>query len=122
MNHLLCLLSFDKKRGNVEYHRLLNLLDSDVYHPNDTDVKEKWMDEGADNLSRPRTNLTKAGSVGEFLQSVACPSEIKNFKRLISALETFERESGMKISSNADGDFLIPLGPDLKASLKFFMP
>ena len=81
------------------------------------------------------------GSVGEWLFKAACPSEIANFKRFIACLERFERESGMKIQLTPGGftqtlvylliylliiiynigNFKVPLGPDLQASIKFNM-
>lgn len=60
------------------------------------------------------------GSVGELLYSHSCPSERKNFRKLILCLEEFERMSGMK-ATPTDTGFVIPLGPDLKASINFSM-
>ena len=59
------------------------------------------------------------GSVGEFLANTACVSEIKSFKKLIASLENFERESGCRITQSENGTMIIPLGPDLKATLTF---
>ena len=59
------------------------------------------------------------GTVGEWLTKSACPSEVKAFKKLISALERFEREAGTTITTEADGSLSIPLGPDLKATINF---
>lgn len=63
-----------------------------------------------------------SGSVGEWLKKSACPAEIKNFKLFVSCLEKFERDSGMKISLKEDGGFLVPLGPDMRANISFFLP
>jgi hypothetical protein len=60
------------------------------------------------------------GSIGEWLHRKACPAEIENYKTLISCLEIFERESGLRISAQPNG-FDIPLGPDLRAKLKFYV-
>lgn len=116
IHRLFSSLSFDKKRGNVEYLKLSSILEP-MKTPSKASAEEKWHDSPDD---EPDSRDIKSGSVGEFLQRGACPAEIKNFKRLIAALERFERDSGMKLAPTDDG-FVVPLGPDLRASIKFFM-
>ena len=62
------------------------------------------------------------GSVGAWLKQSACPAEIKNFQSFVACLERFERDSGMKINLKEDGGFTVPMGPDLRASISFYMP
>ena len=62
----------------------------------------------------------KRGSLGDWLQNAACPAEIKNFRRFIQVLEEYERISGMKCVPQENG-FTVPLGPELKANISFFM-
>ena len=48
--------------------------------------------------------------------NAACVAEQRNFKLLMSALDKFEHESGMRVHVGKDG-LVIPLGPDLQATL-----
>lgn len=57
-------------------------------------------------------------SIGNWLSNNSCPSEINNFQLFIKCLENFEKQSGLRIKANDDG-FLIPLGPDLRATVNF---
>ena len=75
--------------------------------------KETWFEDPyEDEFSGPK------GSIGDFLNRAACPAEIQNYKTLIACLERFERETGMRISTNDEG-FRVPLGPDLQAHIAF---
>lgn len=111
LNHILSILTNDRRRGTVEYGRIYDVLDGRVV----TEASHERWREGT-----PSTSLAmKTGSIGEFLEAIACPAETVNFKKLIGALERFERDTGMRISPTDDG-LLIPLGPDLRASVKFY--
>ena len=80
---------------------------------NHQEVQERWYEDPYEQeFSGPR------GSIGDFLNKAACPSEIQNYKTLMACLEKYERETGLRISTNDDG-FRIPLGPDLKAAITF---
>lgn len=113
MNYLLGRITHDKRRGNVEYSQLFEILEQ---RENKVEKEEVWHD---DEACDDDVESAEKGSIGEFLQRSACPAEVKNFKRFIAALEMFERDSGMRVTS-IDGGFLVPLGPDLRASVKFF--
>lgn len=116
LQYLFSLLS-DNKSGKVLYMDLYDIIESKKKKSDDEKV-ERWFDE-PENIRNERLS---SGSVGEFLVNQACPSEIRNFKLLISCLEKYERESGMKISiKKHDEGFTVPLGPDLRASLVFHM-
>lgn len=126
MNHLLGSLSRDKRRGNVEYNKLFDVLESTKLESSKKNLEEKWYDRGENGSEQihavhSSADLKSPGTVGDFLQRAACPSEIKNFKRFISCLEKFERDSGMKIKQTEEG-FIVPLGPDLRVGITFFMP
>ena len=58
------------------------------------------------------------GSIGEWLQKKAYPTEVSNFKCFIQALEKYTRDTGEKIETTEDG-FLVSLGPDLKAKIQY---
>lgn len=116
MSHLSSVLETKYSDGQIDYRRLYDILESDGDGRAGDGNREDWYDEER----AGRGAAASRGSVGEWLQTSACPAEVKNFKRFIACLEEFERISGMKCVSTADG-FTVPLGPDLKASVKFFM-
>ena len=66
-----------------------------------------------------RANRNKNGSVGEWLQSVSCPAEQRNFRKFIDCMEAYESASGMRVIPNERG-FIVPLGPDLRAQVNFY--
>lgn len=101
-------------RGEIDYTRLEELLAIDSESRRKQDVQ--WDD---DKTSAKNIKL-EAGSLGEWLQRASCPLEIQNYKRLIHALEAFEKESGVRIASTREG-LVVPLGPDLRASINFFI-
>ncbi len=105
-------LGADKNnRNQVQYNLLYELLDdSSSREP----AVERWYD------PQEPEEETQKGTVGEWLQKAACPAEVKNFRKFIACLEEFERSSGMKCVNKEDG-FTVPLGPDLRASISFFM-
>ena len=110
-------MNSDSRSGRVSYMDLYDILESRKKKADDEKV-ERWFDEP----ENKRNERLSSGSVGEFLVNQACPTEIRNFKLLISCLEKYERESGMKISiKKHDEGFTVPLGPDLRASLVFHM-
>jgi len=105
-----------KNNGGVAYIRLFDVLDESKYETTSKVRYERWMDD--DDLEVEKW-ATQKGSLGEWLKRAACPAEIKNFKKLISRLEDYERASGMNCSRTKEG-FIIPMGPDLKASIQFY--
>ena len=53
----------------------------------------------------------------------ACENEDQKRKRRNGNLvRVTERYSGMKINLKEDGEFTVPMGPDLRASISFYMP
>ena len=146
LRQLFSMMSNSKGRGEVEYPRLLQLLEPAAMRQQsgrgDGPGAERWRDEesggGSSSGGRGRGRgaggreksvsirksdpdywATTRGSVGEWLANAACPAEIKNFKRFIACMEKFERDSGVKIDQLGGGDFVIPLGPDLKVTMAF---
>ena len=104
--------------STVSYERLIDVLEPSVKRRDGRG--ERWMDDDNGNDADTKW-ATRPGSVGEWLKEAACPAEIKNFKTLIACLERFERDSGMKVSMQEGGGFIVPLGPDLRAGINFFM-
>jgi hypothetical protein len=112
----------------IEYKRLTEVLevglasgvgDRENRDSNGRPLGETWR--GGDESEIHTTRWAKQkGSVGEWLTGPACPAEQKNFKKFINAMERFERDTGMRIQPNEEG-FVVPIGPDLRASVKFFM-
>jgi hypothetical protein len=113
LNQLFNFLAYDKKRGSVQYRRLEDVLGEKEQAK---EQEEHWFDEDEEG-GRARFPLA-AGTLGDFMTNIACPSEVRNFKRLIAALERYERDSGMRVKTTEDG-FQIPLGPELRATMKF---
>jgi hypothetical protein len=109
-------------KGFVEYSKLKDVLagSRDKGSERCFEGEEKWMD---DESVGPKEGTNKAGfgrgSLGDWLMHAGCPAERANFQDLISCLEMYERYSGMRISQSPDGEFLIPVGPGLKATLRF---
>lgn len=102
-----------EKNHNVRYMHLEALYEDNIMRHQRHDVNEKWHeDRFEDEFGGPK------GSIGDFLNRVACPSEVQNYRTLMSCLERFERETGLRISTSEEG-FRVPLGPDLKASISF---
>lgn len=97
-------------RGDISVERLEDLLSAD-YRPHN----QVTFDDEA-----KKSFHLEAGSLGEWLQRAACPLEIQSYKRLIYALEGFEKETGLRVSATRDG-LVVPLGPDLRAAVKFFI-
>jgi hypothetical protein len=117
MNFLLTRLSSKHiPKKSIMYIKLFDIFDSTQNKALPVEKIERWNDE--EELETEKWAFAR-GSLGEWLKRAACPSEIKNFKRLIAHLEDFERSSGMNCSPTEDG-FIVPLGPDLKASVRFF--
>lgn len=110
MNFLIECCGYDRKYGRISYMDLLSLFEN----PDESQPTEKWLDEKQDD----EFSNAEPGSIGEWLHKVACPVEIDNYKLLISHLENFERESGMRIKMRS-GKMIVPLGPDLKAEINF---
>lgn len=108
-----------KQKGVIEYKKLIDLLPRIGVNSNPTTgpvPNENWF-EPAEIVEQ--RNWNRRGSVGDWLDKNACPAESVNFRRLISCLEDFERKSGMRCLPTENG-FIVPLGPDLRASVNFF--
>lgn len=80
---------------------------------------EMWLDDR--NTINPREKwATRSGTVGDFIFNKSCPAEIKSFKRLIFHLEQYEKETGMKVELQKNGEgFVASIGPDLRATITF---
>ena len=113
MNFLLGQLTHDRRRGNIEYNHLFDVLEGRNLRKDSE--RERWYN------PEQVADSPKPGTIGEYLERAACPAEIQNFKRFIAALETYERGSGNSVGTSENG-FLIPLGPDLKVSVQFILP
>eukprot|EP01041_Mallomonas_annulata_P004352 gene4352-8662_t len=112
-------LSHSRKSVSLDYKMLGRVLDDDYDNRFDrTEIQpERW----TDNIDHYEERYpAPTGSIGEFLQKAACPSEQRNYAKFVNCLEKFERETGMKIMTHSDG-FLVPLGPDLRASVQIFL-
>lgn len=106
----------NSNRGEINYLRLYSLLDDSAGNNGLNEPVERWYDPE----DEEETWTTQKGSIGEWLKKAACPAEVQNFKKFIACLEEFERSTGMRCVSKDDG-FTVPLGPDLRASISFFM-
>jgi hypothetical protein len=112
----------DRVEALVEYQRLQKIL-----APRETRrEEERWYDGNSAAGTARRVGYAgedywaqQRGSVGEWLTNAACPSEVKNFKKLIAHLERFERETGVAIETTTKGSLVIPLGPDLQVTMNF---
>jgi len=114
--------SKDRVEALVEYQRLQKIL-----APRESKrEEERWYDAAGTTGTARRVGYAgedywaqQRGSVGEWLTNAACPSEVKNFKKLIAHLERFERETGVAIETTTKGSLVIPLGPDLQVTMNF---
>lgn len=102
-------------KNGIQYIKLFDVLDESKYG-NEKYPSEHWFDEEEADSDRW---ATQKGTLGEWLQKAACPAEIVNFKKFLARLEDYERSSGINCKKTNDG-FIVPLGPDLKASIHFF--
>jgi Ca2+-binding EF-hand superfamily protein len=112
MVHLLSLLTQDKRRGTVVYSKLEEIFET-MLQSNDKDL-EYWKDSDNDD------NWASKGTMAEFLDQIGCPAEVKNLKKLILMVESFEKDIGMNASLTDEG-FTLPLGPNLRVGMKFFV-
>jgi hypothetical protein len=113
MIYLLSSITHNKRRGLVIYDHINHFFDTEPTSSYDT-KHEKWR-----NDTEVIDTLPK-GSIGEFLQKAACPAEIHNFKKFIHLIEKYEQSSGLTATATKEG-FIVPLGPDLRVSIEFFM-
>lgn len=113
MIFLLNSITHDKRRGIIIYDHIENFFDMERNESNN----ERWKNDGN---TQSNSSVLPTGSIGEFLQKSACPIEIRNFQNFIALLEKYEKTSGMKATSTAEG-FVVPLGPDLRVSIEFFI-
>ena len=118
LRHLRTSLTEGKAFTALHYRRLPDILAFENSKTRREVSEERWIDEGK--VADSESWATRSGSLGEWLYKAACPAEQKNFVRFIRCLEKFERESGMKIVTHNDG-FVVPLGPDLRASINIYM-
>mmetsp|Transcript_10570 Transcript_10570/g.17230 ORF Transcript_10570/g.17230 Transcript_10570/m.17230 type:complete len:202 (-) Transcript_10570:434-1039(-) len=118
--HLQSHRTLNGERGTIDYMKFLDIFTDSLSYTSDYNKAddERWQD-GTNNGLNTRW-ATKRGSVGEWLQNAACPAEVENFRKFIGCLEEYERCSGLKLVQKEDG-FVVPLGPDLKASISFYM-
>ena len=109
---LLSSITHNKRKGLVIYDHMHNFFETEppCHEPN----REKWRNDIENEDVLPK------GSIGEFLQHAACPIEIKNFKKFIAMIEKYEKSTGVSVDATKDG-FVVPLGPDLRVSIEFFM-
>lgn len=120
MFHLVEFLSPEEQaeKGLISYRKFLDVFSESLsYSTSEKQHTERWHDRDDD--EDPKW-ATRRGSVGEWLKKAACPAEVSNFRKFIACLEEYERCSGMKCIHKEDG-FVVPLGPDLKASVSFYM-
>lgn len=84
--------------------------------------EERWINESGDIENENAAIFSKSakGSIGEWMRKASCPSEQLNFQRLLACLEQYEEESGLMIKMEKD-KLVVPLGPDLRASVNFFI-
>jgi hypothetical protein len=129
LQHLVIATTHGARKGHVAYLKLPEVLNNTEKNNNNSnrvrtsrrdrdDLEERWLDD--QELVPEERWATQRGSVGEWLLTAGCASERSNFKDLVSCLEVFERESGMRIEQTEQG-FIIPLGPNLRATLNFSM-
>ncbi len=120
MVHLVKVISPSRptEPGLVNYRKFLDIFSDSLSRSKAEEPAERW-DYGDEDRSDPKW-ASKKGSVGEWLKKAACPAEVDNFRKFIACLEEFERCSGMKCIQKENG-FVVPLGPDLKASVSFYM-
>ena len=111
-HYLIEALGKSKGNHNIKYMKLEALYE-EIKRQGSQNAKERWHEDAYD-----EEFSGSKGSIGDYLNKAACPSEIQNYKTLMACLEKFERETGLTISTNEEG-FRIPLGPDLKASISF---
>lgn len=116
--------------GAIEFDRLSDILtpvmeeiEAFSHHKESKDRKvpkndkdEHWYDP-VDNDQHPKTQHRK-GSLGHFIEEVACPAEANNFQTLVYCMEKYEKLSGMRCIPTGDG-FVIPLGPNLQGRVSF---
>lgn len=106
----------DNRQGILAYNKLKTFFNAcDQIHKKGTQA-EKDM---PTNAELDESSLS-SGSIGEFLQESACPVEIKNFQSFIHLIEKYEKATGLKAKSSSNG-FIIPLGPELRVSVEFFL-
>ena len=80
-------------------------------------LKELFNNCGSDKLEE---ESLPSGSIGEFLQTDACPAEIANFQKFIHLIEKYEKATGLKAKPSSNG-FIIPMGPELRVSMEFYL-
>lgn len=109
----------------VDYKMLTDLLEGGDHgrglrDTTNTHMEERWNDgTGAHGATASARGARRTGSIGEWLHSVSCPAEQRNFRKFIEAMEMYERASGMQAQPNGKG-FVVPLGPDLRAQVTFY--
>jgi hypothetical protein len=108
-------------KGFVEYKRLKDVITGSRggrSSESQFEGEEKWMDDEMGVDAKDAAGFGR-GSLGDWLMHAGCPAERANFQDLISCLEMYERYSGMRISQSPDGELSIPVGPGLKATMRF---
>jgi Ca2+-binding EF-hand superfamily protein len=109
-------LNVDRKKGTIRYISIQELFDIE----SSNQETEIWKSDKLDNDDNGNNRVISKGSVGEFLQKSACPAEIKNLQKFLSLVEKYEKNTGLAAATSDDG-FILPLGPNLRVSVQFFM-
>ena len=106
----------NQQQGTLHYDELKEIFNRDTsstqYYNSKRDI-----DRNSGNLS---DELLPSGSIGEFLEADACPVEIANFQKFIHLIEKYEKATGLKAKPSSSG-FVIPLGPELRVSVQFYL-
>lgn len=108
-------LPSSKMRNSIEYKKMTDLLSATRERTTPQENWNGWNDGGSEFTGK--SMKAKKGTIGDFLEHASCPAEQRNYKRLISLLNTYEKESGMKIDLTKNG-FVIPLGPNMEATMQ----
>ena len=108
-------LPSSKLRNSVEYKKMTGLLSATRESTVPAENWNGWND-GGDEFTE-KTTRPKRGTIGDFLEHASCPAEQKNYKKLVSLLDNYEKESGMRIELSKNG-FIIPLGPNMEATMQ----
>jgi hypothetical protein len=58
------------------------------------------------------------GTIGHFIDQVACPAEVKSFELFLYLIEKYESDTGYCCETTETG-FKIPFGPNLTATVSF---
>lgn len=125
ISNLVC----DEQHMFLEYERLDSVIDSRRMNldSHNAELVEDW-DCTSHALSPLPSSHTDGmglrghftrGSLGQWIEEQSCPAEIENLELFTALLETYERRSGLRIQQDPQGNLVVPLGPDLMATLQY---